>query len=173
MPSGLSAMIELPGGWSVGDYVGRLSRDKRSLSVDLFARPGSGTADIHGFASEREMVHRLSLVLSLEEDYEGDGSLNSADLVMVVHGTICVATYASRAADAPRAADIAPHVAGLKLSDMTTSERAECIGLQWISVQEIGAQYVAVSATECLAEFRSDRRSYWLSWQEQATLAHH
>lgn len=129
LPSGLSALIKVFGEWSVGDYAAKFSTDQQAISVD-FVAVSEGVDE----SNETEVVRRLSLLLSLDEESR-EGDSDTRDLFLVVRGTICEATHDPRGA--------------VRLSEMTSNDRAGVyLDLEWTTLQDVHAGYIAISTTQ-------------------------
>ncbi|KAL3673063.1 hypothetical protein V7S43_002358 [Phytophthora oleae] len=132
LPSGISSKIATAGGWIVRDYVAVLADDTQPVIAHFFKFKEVEGA-IQGASGEdgQVQVRRVSLSLTLEQQANyPDASTDSTDLFIVVHGTVCDSTYYSSRRN----------LSGLSLVDRGAIwER-----LEWISVLEVHAGYVAI-----------------------------
>ncbi|KAK1933658.1 hypothetical protein P3T76_011872 [Phytophthora citrophthora] len=124
LPSGVSSMIATAGGWVVGDYVAVHADDTQSVMLHFFKFKEAAIED------GQTQVRRVSLSLNLEQQVNTDTSGDSTDLFIVVQGRAWDSTYYS---------------SSRKLSELTLVDRGGIWErLDWISVLEIHAGYVAI-----------------------------
>jgi len=155
LPSGLSSMIPMAGGWSIGDYVATISGDGRALELDLFAylenteeSTWSNTAGIHSTSmssssvcEEEFMVRRAHLSLSLEQDRNATQPIGFAPgrcAFMFVDGTVLRSTYR------PKAMHKDNQNPRPKLSSEPSAYRAALwSALEWSPLVKVQAKYVS------------------------------
>ncbi|GMF22173.1 unnamed protein product [Phytophthora lilii] len=150
LPSGVSSMIPLAGGWCVGDYAAALASDRRSVSIDMFgfteekvtifADRSSGQVisqeEIHQEYGYRSVsnVRRVRLSIELDPEFCRGNRSTSREASVKVHGTVSSSTY--------RPLRSSPTQEWFKLSEMLSSRRAAIWNeLDWRPLLELQAQY--------------------------------
>ncbi|RLN74542.1 hypothetical protein BBJ28_00023889 [Nothophytophthora sp. Chile5] len=157
MPSGLSSMVGVTGGWAVGDYSASFPNSPQSLEVNFFAFAEEesrvfdrGTCDRKVPRAEETnavpVVRRVSLTFVLEQELvtgELSAAVDPRDLFIFAHGVVADSTYTAPIVPSADGSDMTR-----KLSEMSTSARAVVLGgLQWTPLFEMQAGYVAVPCT--------------------------
>ncbi|KAG3097741.1 hypothetical protein PI124_g15190 [Phytophthora idaei] len=136
LPTGVSSMIATMGGWSIGDYMGSLADDAKSVDVAFYAyKEVDIKSKAHGLMTDNEAttVRRISLSLTLEKKQDGsqDGFYYPSNTYAFVDGTVFGSTYKQ----------IGTH----KLSEIRSAERGKIWNdLDWTPLMEIRAGFVAV-----------------------------
>ncbi|KAF1772899.1 hypothetical protein GQ600_24114 [Phytophthora cactorum] len=136
LPTGVSSMITTMGGWSIGDYIGSLADDAKSVDVAFYAyKEVDIKSKAHGLMTDNDAtaVRRISLSLTLEKKQDGsqDGFYYPSNTYAFVDGTVFGSTYKQ----------IGTH----KLSEIISAERGKIWNdLDWTLLMEIRAGFVAV-----------------------------
>ncbi|KAG6968676.1 hypothetical protein JG688_00005673 [Phytophthora aleatoria] len=136
LPTGVSSMIATMGGWSIGDYMGSLADDAKSVDVAFYAyKEVDIKSKAHGLMTDNKAttVRRISLSLTLEKKQDGsqDGFYYPSNIYAFVDGTVFGSTYKQ----------IGTH----KLSEIISAERGKIWSdLDWTPLMEIRAGFVAV-----------------------------